>query len=81
MSASMGGVAASSNHLVRAPDKGAFPLDHFNECKGQMEAYLACMKENGQQHAKCREQTAQYLKCRMAQCCPPLPSPCLVLCR
>eukprot|EP00286_Rhodomonas_abbreviata_P005958 CAMPEP_0181325064 /NCGR_PEP_ID=MMETSP1101-20121128/20711_1 /TAXON_ID=46948 /ORGANISM="Rhodomonas abbreviata, Strain Caron Lab Isolate" /LENGTH=103 /DNA_ID=CAMNT_0023433317 /DNA_START=74 /DNA_END=382 /DNA_ORIENTATION=+ len=63
--ASMGGASANRAQSVSAPDKGSFPLDHFNECKAAMEKYLACMKKNENAHALCRDETKAYLDCRM----------------
>jgi hypothetical protein len=34
----MGGSAANRKVSASAPEKGSFPLDHFNECKPLMEA-------------------------------------------
>lgn len=49
----------------RPPDKGSFPLDHLAECKGAMEEYQRCMRENGMETYRCRELSAAYLTCRM----------------
>ncbi|KAG8468505.1 hypothetical protein KFE25_013588 [Diacronema lutheri] len=49
----------------RAPDKGSFPLDHLAECKAAMDEYMRCMRENGMETYRCREQSAAYLTCRM----------------
>lgn len=65
MSSSIGGAASSFGGVVKPPDKGAFPLDHFNECKEVMERYLECMKVHRSSHAQCRELTVKYLQCRM----------------
>mmetsp|Transcript_56415 Transcript_56415/g.148789 ORF Transcript_56415/g.148789 Transcript_56415/m.148789 type:complete len:120 (-) Transcript_56415:96-455(-) len=65
MSSAMGGASANQQNKVRPPDKGSFPLDHFNDCKTLMQNYLACMKEHQNSHALCREQTTAYLQCRM----------------
>jgi len=61
----MGGAAASRQMNSRPPEKGSFPLDHFNECTKVMEGYLACMKANQSAHASCRDETKKYLECRM----------------
>ncbi|MBN3275133.1 COX19 protein, partial [Polyodon spathula] len=49
----------------RAPDKGAFPLDHFGECKNFKDKYMNCLRENSYENSMCREQSKQYLECRM----------------
>mmetsp|Transcript_34588 Transcript_34588/g.67711 ORF Transcript_34588/g.67711 Transcript_34588/m.67711 type:complete len:121 (-) Transcript_34588:891-1253(-) len=65
MSASMGGATGGARVQVRPPEKGSFPLDHFQECKDQMMAYMKCMKDGGGDHANCKEATKAYLTCRM----------------
>uniref|UniRef100_A0A6U2BJF3 Cytochrome c oxidase assembly protein COX19 n=1 Tax=Hemiselmis andersenii TaxID=464988 RepID=A0A6U2BJF3_HEMAN len=62
---SMGGAATSRRAPVLPPDKGSFPLDHFQECKEHMTRYLKCMKQHGGDHAACKEDTKKYLSCRM----------------
>ncbi|XP_078134944.1 cytochrome c oxidase assembly protein COX19 [Sander vitreus] len=49
----------------RAPDKGAFPLDHFGECKAFKERFMKCLKDNSFDNSKCRLQSKDYLECRM----------------
>ena len=48
-----------------APDKGSFPLDHEGECKVAYLKYMVCLSENGQKNSACREQSKNYLECRM----------------
>ena len=48
-----------------APIKGSFPLDHDGECKKFMLKYMICLRENGNQNTECREQSKDYLNCRM----------------
>lgn len=48
-----------------APQKGAFPLDHFGECKELVKKYLSCLKESKGEETPCREFAKQYLACRM----------------
>jgi cytochrome c oxidase assembly protein subunit 19 len=55
----------SSKQVVRPPQRGIFPLDHFRECQEPMEVYVKCMKENRDAHYKCRDLSRQYLQCRM----------------
>mmetsp|Transcript_19364 Transcript_19364/g.31876 ORF Transcript_19364/g.31876 Transcript_19364/m.31876 type:complete len:108 (-) Transcript_19364:778-1101(-) len=47
------------------PDKGSFPLDHKAECKAFMKSFLACLKENANQHHVCKGLSKEYLECRM----------------
>eukprot|EP00250_Pteridium_aquilinum_P005700 c15754_g1_i1 orf=175-471(+) len=47
------------------PEKGVFPLDHFQECKHVMKQYLSCLKENRHEAEKCRNLSKTYLECRM----------------
>ena len=47
------------------PDKGSFPLDHFAECKEAMEAFMACLKANNYNQRVCRQESRDYLQCRM----------------
>ncbi|KAI7796656.1 cytochrome c oxidase assembly protein COX19 [Triplophysa rosa] len=49
----------------RAPDKGSFPLDHFGECKTFKETYMRCLKNNRFDNSRCREESKEYLECRM----------------
>lgn len=48
-----------------APDKGSFPLDHFQECGEQAEAYRVCLAQVSNIPKKCKELAAAYLECRM----------------
>ncbi|KAF8292796.1 putative CHCH domain containing protein [Trypanosoma cruzi] len=60
------GVTANSMRVnVKAPDLGAFPLDHYSECKSQVEAYYRCLKSNEYVTPLCRDQMREYLQCRM----------------
>lgn len=47
------------------PDKGSFPLDHENACKLTMLRYMTCLKNHRDDTAQCREETKNYLQCRM----------------
>lgn len=49
----------------KAPELGAFPLDHFRECKSQIEDYYRCLGRNNNIAPKCRDETKAYLQCRM----------------
>ncbi|XP_068161980.1 cytochrome c oxidase assembly protein COX19 [Antennarius striatus] len=55
----------SKTFTPRAPDKGAFPLDHFGECKAFKEIFMTCLKNNSFNSSKCRLQSKEYLECRM----------------
>ena len=47
------------------PDKGSFPLDHDGECKRFFLKYMMCLNQNGSDNSRCREQSKDYLECRM----------------
>ncbi|KAG7879834.1 hypothetical protein KL905_001327 [Ogataea polymorpha] len=48
------------------PDRGAFPLDHYGDCKEHMQKYLNCMKLVRNENApNCRLLAKEYLACRM----------------
>ncbi|XP_075889953.1 cytochrome c oxidase assembly protein COX19 [Nelusetta ayraudi] len=49
----------------RAPDKGAFPLDHFGDCKAFKEVFMKCLRDNSFDNSQCRLQSKEYLECRM----------------
>ncbi|XP_051877013.1 cytochrome c oxidase assembly protein COX19 [Pristis pectinata] len=49
----------------RPPDRGSFPLDHLGECKEFKEKFMNCLKESKFDSSVCREQSMEYLKCRM----------------
>ncbi|KAJ8366917.1 hypothetical protein AAFF_G00336710 [Aldrovandia affinis] len=55
----------SKSFTPRAPDKGAFPLDHFGECKPHKENFMKCLRSNGYDNSLCRLQSKEYLECRM----------------
>jgi CHCH domain len=47
------------------PEKGSFPLDHEGFCKKHMLKYFGCLRENRDDNSACREQSKDYLACRM----------------
>ncbi|XP_064645304.1 cytochrome c oxidase assembly protein COX19-like [Lineus longissimus] len=47
------------------PEKGSFPLDHEGECKGFMIKYLQCLRKKDFENATCRQESKDYLQCRM----------------
>eukprot|EP00933_Yihiella_yeosuensis_P062986 TRINITY_DN66010_c0_g1_i1.p1 TRINITY_DN66010_c0_g1~~TRINITY_DN66010_c0_g1_i1.p1 ORF type:complete len:142 (-),score=26.68 TRINITY_DN66010_c0_g1_i1:53-478(-) len=49
----------------KPPDKGSFPLDHFNECTHLKEEYVKCLKQHNHDNMSCRYLSKQYLECRM----------------
>ena len=49
----------------RPPEKGSFPLDHDAECKIAMQRYMKCVQTNKGEPGKCRDETKDYLQCRM----------------
>jgi len=48
-----------------APDKGSFPLDHDGECKKFYLHFMICLAENGNKNSLCRQESKDYLDCRM----------------
>ncbi|XP_012688880.1 cytochrome c oxidase assembly protein COX19 [Clupea harengus] len=56
---------SSKTFRPRAPDKGAFPLDHFGECKAFKDTFMHCLRVNSFDNSKCRLQSKDYLECRM----------------
>ncbi|GAB1608820.1 cytochrome c oxidase assembly protein COX19-like [Argonauta hians] len=50
---------------VRPPEKGSFPLDHEGQCKMFMIRYMKCLNANRNENTKCREESKEYLECRM----------------
>ncbi|KAK7507294.1 hypothetical protein BaRGS_00001229 [Batillaria attramentaria] len=50
---------------VKPPEKGSFPLDHDGECKEFMTKYMRCLRQNKQENTKCRQESMNYLNCRM----------------
>ncbi|CAI9717300.1 c oxidase assembly COX19 [Octopus vulgaris] len=50
---------------VRPPEKGSFPLDHEGQCKMFMIKYMKCLNTNSNENTKCRQESKDYLECRM----------------
>lgn len=63
--ASNGVTSNSAMISAKAPDLGAFPLDHFRECKTEIEHYYVCLKANEYMAPMCRDEVREYLECRM----------------
>ncbi|KAK7197344.1 hypothetical protein NESM_000681700 [Novymonas esmeraldas] len=60
------GVTANNMRVTaKPPDLGSFPLDHYRECKGEIERYYLCLKENEYVTPMCRDSVREYLECRM----------------
>ncbi|KAI9511786.1 hypothetical protein F5148DRAFT_959441, partial [Russula earlei] len=55
----------STGFQVTPPNRGAFPLDHYGECKAFMTQYLECLKKNASTSSECRHLNRDYLNCRM----------------
>jgi cytochrome c oxidase assembly protein subunit 19 len=49
----------------KAPELGSFPLDHFRECKPEIELYYRCLQANQNTVPLCRDQIRAYIQCRM----------------
>ena len=49
----------------KAPELGSFPLDHFRECKPEIDAYYKCLEAHDQLAPSCREPVKAYIQCRM----------------
>ena len=49
----------------KAPELGAFPLDHFRECSDKIKEYFTCLERENHLAPKCRDETRNYLECRM----------------
>lgn len=47
------------------PEKGSFPLDHEGQCKTSAYKYMFCLSVNNGDNSKCRQQSKDYLDCRM----------------
>ena len=47
------------------PEKGAFPLDHHGECRQFFVTYMNCLRRNNHESAACRDESKDYLGCRM----------------
>jgi len=57
--------AYQPRYTPTAPIKGAFPLDHDGQCKGQMFEYMLCLNDKGQRNTDCRDLAKVYFECRM----------------
>lgn len=50
---------------VSAPEKGAFPLDHFKECSDIINSYMTCLSKHELMPKRCQKLQVDYLNCRM----------------
>jgi len=50
---------------AKPPDKGSFPIDHFNECTEVHDTYMKCLRRNKNDNMSCRYIAKDYLQCRM----------------
>lgn len=50
---------------VSAPEKGAFPLDHFKECSDIISSYMSCLSKHELMPKRCQKLQVDYLNCRM----------------
>ena len=48
-----------------APEKGSFPIDHFQECSDIIEKYLTCINKHELMPKRCQKIQLEYLNCRM----------------
>jgi cytochrome c oxidase assembly protein subunit 19 len=55
----------SAGVRAKPPDKGSFPIDHFNECTDIHDRYMRCLKRNKNDNMSCRYIAKEYLQCRM----------------
>ena len=54
-----------SRQVIRPPDKGSFPLDHFHDCNNEAKEYANCMTRHQMMPKRCRNFQRKYLECRM----------------
>nr|XP_036864738.1 cytochrome c oxidase assembly protein COX19 isoform X1 [Manis javanica] len=64
----------SKSFQPRPPDKGSFPLDHFGECEHFKERFLKCLRDRRFENALCRNESRDYLQCRMDRRVPAGPA-------
>lgn len=67
-----GAPSKTSSQQAKPPEKGVFPLDHFDECKEEKARYLRCVDESASQDQdgvvvseRCSGEARKYLECRM----------------
>ena len=55
----------SAGVRAKPPDKGSFPIDHFDECTEIHDSYMKCLRRNKNDNMSCRYLAKESLKCRM----------------
>jgi len=58
-------MSSGKQSVVRPPQRGIFPLDHYGDCQAPMKDYLACLESHDDAHHQCKEFSRNYLQCRM----------------
>uniref|UniRef100_A0A7S3LF83 Cytochrome c oxidase assembly protein COX19 n=1 Tax=Amphora coffeiformis TaxID=265554 RepID=A0A7S3LF83_9STRA len=58
-------MSSGKQSVVRPPQRGIFPLDHYGDCQSPMKAYLECLQQHDDAHYHCKEFSRSYLQCRM----------------
>lgn len=58
-------MGSAGQSVVRPPQRGIFPLDHYGDCRAPMQAYLDCLQAHDDAHHKCQNLSKAYLECRM----------------
>jgi len=56
---------APKSSKPRPPLKGSFPLDRKGECSDLKQIFLDCLKVNKNDNSRCRDESRDYLVCRM----------------
>lgn len=54
-----------SRQVIKPPDMGSFPLDHFHDCNTEAKEYSSCMTRHQMMPKRCRQWQKKYLECRM----------------
>ena len=54
-----------NRQVIKPPDKGSFPLDHFHDCNNEAKEYNSCMERHQMMPKRCRIFQKKYLECRM----------------
>lgn len=54
-----------NRQVIKPPDLGSFPLDHFHDCNTEAAEYSSCMARHQMMPKRCRQWQKKYLECRM----------------
>lgn len=54
-----------NRQVIKPPDKGSFPLDHFHDCNREALDYSNCVQKHQMMPKRCRVFQKNYLECRM----------------